>query len=108
MTVTGAGFAFSQALGCRFGLVDARASFVSATEIVCVAPEVFEAGDVPLAVANNGADFFAAADGARFAFDAPVVVDAVAPRAGGVGGGTVVTVRAAVLRTRGALCLACS
>ena len=76
--------------GIRFGLVDARASFASDTEIVCVAPFALAPGRAPLAVTNNGADFFAAAGGADFAYEPTlsVVSAACSERRGpSVGGG---------------------
>ena len=59
VVVQGESFVFSQALTCRFGTLDVAASYLSSSELLCVAPEQQLTGGVSLAVSTNGLDFAA-------------------------------------------------
>jgi hypothetical protein len=93
ITVTGSDFRANTKLRCRFGDVTTEATWLSASQVSCVAPEstVGVAG-VSVEVSNDGALHFSD-DGVQFQYLAPMRLDAVVPSAGPVTGGTVVTVR---------------
>ncbi|KAH8066382.1 hypothetical protein JL722_820 [Aureococcus anophagefferens] len=61
VTVTGSDLAFSTTLACRFAFVDVAASFVSSSELRCVAP-AHGAGSVSFAVVDDGRVLYGASD----------------------------------------------
>ncbi|KAH8094066.1 hypothetical protein JL720_4055 [Aureococcus anophagefferens] len=89
VTVTGSDLAFSTTLACRFAFVDVAASFVSSSELRCVAP-AHGAGSVSFAVVDDGRVLYGASD--AFEYKPLMVVSGLSPPRGGTGGGTVVAV----------------
>jgi hypothetical protein len=89
VTVTGSDLAFSTTLACRFAFVDVAASFVSSSELRCVAP-AHGAGSVSFAVVDDGRVLYSASD--AFEYKPLMVVSGLSPPRGGTGGGTVVAV----------------
>jgi hypothetical protein len=89
LAVKGSGFSFSPNLKCRFGLASVAATFVSSSELACVAPAA-PAGAVSLTVSNNGVDF--SSTSVAYTFAAVAKVTSVSPKGGFTTGGTVVVV----------------
>ena len=56
ITLSGNGFDNTSSLACYFGDERVGATFLSASQIMCVAPAVAQAGSVPLHVSNNGVE----------------------------------------------------
>lgn len=91
--VSGKGFADSNELACKFGEALAKATFVSAQEVVCETPSVgSNTSRVGLAVSNNGLEWAAALP---FAYSPQPRAYANKPSGGPVSGGTRVTVTGA-------------
>merc|ERR1719261_176635 len=94
--VSGAHFADSSRLMCKFGSsVAVQARWYSPSLIQCVTPKL-PAGSVALEVTNNAQDF--SSSDVRVRFQTTVVINGVAPLHGPVDGGTVVNIAAANLR----------
>ena len=93
--VTGSGFLDSDGdLACRFGTTPAAAvTFVSPTQVECVAPAASEPGPVAVEVAVNGADFSASA--VTFRYLLPAAVSHAVPASAVTTGGTPVAVHGA-------------
>ena len=67
VVVTGAHFAFSERLRCRFGLTAVPAFFVSSEEVRCEMPQTASLlGAMPITVSNNGLDYSDAAAAPTF------------------------------------------
>ena len=71
ISVIGNGFDNTTSLACHFGEERAEATFVSASELTCMAPAMASAGAVPLYVSNNGVERVLA--GAVDYFEHPMV-----------------------------------
>eukprot|EP00698_Gefionella_okellyi_P008953 TRINITY_DN2247_c0_g1_i2.p1 TRINITY_DN2247_c0_g1~~TRINITY_DN2247_c0_g1_i2.p1 ORF type:complete len:896 (+),score=191.18 TRINITY_DN2247_c0_g1_i2:182-2689(+) len=91
VTVTGTNFLSSTSLRCRFGSVSVSATYVSATQSVCLSPVTASAGPVILEMTNNGQDFSNSL--LQYRYLANINVTTVAPTSGPAKGGTVITLR---------------
>jgi hypothetical protein len=81
---------------CRFGSHDPTpASFVSSTQIVCVAPANAAGGGVAVEVSNNGVDW--TGGGKVFQYELRARVDYVAPRRGSVDGGSLLRISGSLM-----------
>ena len=90
VTVTGVGFLVKSTLRCRFGTVYVLASYVSATEVVCVAPEQQATGTVTVSVSVNNYHF--SLDVVQFTYHESPIVASVTPAVGPTLAGTNVTI----------------
>ncbi|KAH8076572.1 hypothetical protein JL721_583 [Aureococcus anophagefferens] len=91
--VAGADFEDSPTLACRFGSVRAAATFVSPTEISCVAPASASRSRVAVTVTTNGVDF--GSSSAFFTFFPSPEIAALTPAFASERGGTWIAVAGA-------------
>ncbi|MDR3454951.1 MAG: IPT/TIG domain-containing protein, partial [Rhodoferax sp.] len=94
VVVTGAGFAFSSGLLCKFGSVAVAAQYLGPSEVSCGTPAM-PGGVVAVSVTLNGVDF--SANSVVFTFVASLSVTGLSPGSGSVTGGDAVSVSVAGL-----------
>ncbi|CAM9733973.1 unnamed protein product, partial [Scytosiphon promiscuus] len=90
VSVLGDGFEQSDDIVVRFGLIHVQASFVSASEIQCLAPEQPNAGEVQVSVSTNGIDVESGSD-AVFTYTTSVSLSSIEPSWGFKEDGVTVT-----------------
>lgn len=91
VVIVGTSFWFSGGLRVRFGRTDVPATFLSASELRCIAPPSLP-GSSEVFVSFNGVDFFGR-DGVAFQYTAPPEISLFSPTFGPQDGGTQISVR---------------
>jgi hypothetical protein len=98
--VEGDNFINSTHLICKFrSELGPSVKYISSAKVLCISrhfPTGYGRALVPVQVANNGVDFTAASDTARFEFHEPLVVKEASPLIGLSKGGTVINITLAV------------
>lgn len=90
VVVRGTNFTNSALLRCRFGALEAAATFITSTTIMCSAPLVTLAATVFVQVSNYGGAW--SESRVRFRYHNPALVLSVVPKHGPRGGGTRVAI----------------
>jgi len=90
VSVLGSNFLLSTKLRCRFGLTEVAATYLTSSEVLCIAPQASPLSRVNISVSNNGQDY--PISNLEFTYLPLPVVQGVNPTLGPKAGGTSVTI----------------
>jgi hypothetical protein len=88
ITITGSNFEFSNDLQCKFGSLYVFATFISSSEIICIAPASANASSIDITVSNNGHDI--SSERFTFTYEESPTITSISPREGPISGGNAV------------------
>lgn len=81
LSIIGEGFVFSSDYFVRMGDAEIEATFVSSSQLECVAPQVAEAGEVDVSVISDGVNF-GGVSGVMLTYTKPLSIAYIEPRWG--------------------------